>query len=189
MTFVFRTAMVDVNSKKLPTSTFWIFFLFVMYISKSFTTPNLIENVYSINSIWLWTTLNVIMTSSHTYLKIRYLLTPLIQGIRSFSNPLIKKIPQLNILFSWRSNKNCCSFCIKSPIFSKTKRRAPISESTAKKVLRGILAFDFSAHVPNIFIIGTEGGLVIQCNTLGAQPLKGTYTNFTNRLCSILLSR
>lgn len=38
---------------------------------------------------------------------------------------------------------------------------------------RGVVCFDFSRHTPDVFIAGLEGGLVVQCSTLGASQLKG----------------
>lgn len=48
-----------------------------------------------------------------------------------------------------------------------------MSDPISKKINRGILTFDFSDRTSNMFVVGIEGGLVVQCSTLGAQPFKG----------------
>lgn len=53
-------------------------------------------------------------------------------------------------------------------------RSSNASEELARKVVRGILSFDFSTYVPDLFIVGVEGGLVVQCSMLGVNQLKGS---------------
>ncbi|GJQ88153.1 hypothetical protein Trydic_g13155 [Trypoxylus dichotomus] len=61
---------------------------------------------------------------------------------------------------------------VKSPLLLKKSRPYLQSEEISKKVVRGINTFDFSPYFPEIFIVGAEGGLVIQCSLLGTVRLK-----------------
>lgn len=56
---------------------------------------------------------------------------------------------------------------IKSQLLPKT------TEETVKKVVRGVTCFDFSVHLPEMFVVGAEGGLVVQCSLLGTRKLQG----------------
>lgn len=40
-------------------------------------------------------------------------------------------------------------------------------------VERGVVCYDFSRFSTDIFVVGLEGGYVVQCSTLGASELKG----------------
>lgn len=48
-----------------------------------------------------------------------------------------------------------------------------IGNSYITNVERGVVCFDFSKHNPDIFVVGLEGGLVVQCSTLSPNELKG----------------
>lgn len=56
---------------------------------------------------------------------------------------------------------------------AKIQRSTGLPEEISKKVVRGILSFDFSKYVPDMFIVGVEGGLIVQCSMLGTTALKG----------------
>ncbi|KAJ8984705.1 hypothetical protein NQ317_004966 [Molorchus minor] len=64
---------------------------------------------------------------------------------------------------------------IKVPLFSAIKQRELEGETAfSKGDSRGIICFDFSRHVPDLFVVGAEGGLVVQCSVLGTSTLKGS---------------
>lgn len=50
------------------------------------------------------------------------------------------------------------------------------------KAVRGIICFDFSRYVSDMFVVGVEGGLVVQCSMLGTNSLLG------NRYSSIFVA-
>jgi len=39
-----------------------------------------------------------------------------------------------------------------------------------------VVCFDFSTHLPDVFIVGLEGGLVVRCSVLGATKTKSKLT-------------
>nr|CAI5855491.1 unnamed protein product [Callosobruchus analis] len=59
------------------------------------------------------------------------------------------------------------SYKIKIPLFGAVK-------NASEKLIQGIVAFDFSPHSPELFVVGLEGGCIAQCSTLGAFELKGS---------------
>ncbi|VEN39509.1 unnamed protein product [Callosobruchus maculatus] len=59
------------------------------------------------------------------------------------------------------------SYKIKIPLFGAVK-------SDSEKIIQGIVAFDFSPHSPELFVVGLEGGCIAHCSTLGAFELKGS---------------
>ncbi|KAJ8920509.1 hypothetical protein NQ315_005378 [Exocentrus adspersus] len=63
---------------------------------------------------------------------------------------------------------------IKPPVLGTIRRNTDIPEHIEKKVNRGIVCFDFSKQLPDVFVVGIEGGLVVQCSVLGATELKGS---------------
>ncbi|XP_071051464.1 cytoplasmic dynein 2 intermediate chain 2-like isoform X1 [Onthophagus taurus] len=63
---------------------------------------------------------------------------------------------------------------IKSPILPKSPRLLQVPEEIAKKIERGVITFDFSPYIRDMFIVGVEGGLLVQCSLLGTVPLKGS---------------
>lgn len=50
----------------------------------------------------------------------------------------------------------------------------PTSTVITNKISRGIIAFDFSTYAPQTFVVGAEGGLVVQCSVLGCNRLLGS---------------
>lgn len=62
---------------------------------------------------------------------------------------------------------------MKIPLFHEREPNEKISENDFN-VDQGVVCFDFSRHNPQIFVAGLEGGLVVQCSTLGATQLIGT---------------
>ncbi|RZC40461.1 WD repeat-containing protein 34-like [Asbolus verrucosus] len=61
---------------------------------------------------------------------------------------------------------------VRSPLFPKSNSDTSLEE-TIKKVIRGVTCFDFSKHVAEMFVVGAEGGMVVQCSLLGAKKLQG----------------
>ncbi|XP_018580092.1 WD repeat-containing protein 34-like isoform X2 [Anoplophora glabripennis] len=62
---------------------------------------------------------------------------------------------------------------VKPPILGNVHRNVETPEHVEKKGGRGVVCFDFSRHVADLFVVGIEGGLMVQCSVLGATPLKG----------------
>lgn len=62
---------------------------------------------------------------------------------------------------------------VKPPILGSLHRITETPEHVEKKGNRGIVCFDFSKHVPDLFVVGIEGGLMVQCSVLGATELRG----------------
>ncbi|XP_063926225.1 cytoplasmic dynein 2 intermediate chain 2-like isoform X2 [Zophobas morio] len=60
---------------------------------------------------------------------------------------------------------------IRSPLFPKPSELS--SEEAVKKATRAITCFNFSVHSPEMFVVGTEGGWVVQCSLLGTKKLPG----------------
>jgi hypothetical protein len=60
---------------------------------------------------------------------------------------------------------------IRSRLLPKQNENSP--EETIKKVVRGVTCFDFSTHAQEMFVVGAEGGLVVQCSLLGTRKLPG----------------
>ncbi|XP_060520299.1 cytoplasmic dynein 2 intermediate chain 2-like [Cylas formicarius] len=63
-------------------------------------------------------------------------------------------------------------FKIKTPILGKINQTTEVAQNLLGRDL-GVVCFDFSTHVPDIFVVAMEGGLIVQCSLLGATPLKG----------------
>ncbi|KAF5290878.1 hypothetical protein FQA39_LY14558 [Lamprigera yunnana] len=63
---------------------------------------------------------------------------------------------------------------IKSPVLAKIQRSTAIQEEITKKVVRGILSFDFSTYIRESFVAAVEGGLLALCSVFGANSLKGS---------------
>lgn len=57
---------------------------------------------------------------------------------------------------------------IRPPRFPKAEDE---TSTDGDKLTRAITSFDFSKHNPEIFIVGAEGGMIIQCSILGAAKL------------------
>lgn len=66
---------------------------------------------------------------------------------------------------------------IKSPLLQHVKRNKPLAQEIEDKVARGIIAFDFSRFVPDRFVVGVEGGLVVECSLSNPNKLKGIQYN------------
>ncbi|KAF5270375.1 hypothetical protein FQR65_LT05563 [Abscondita terminalis] len=63
---------------------------------------------------------------------------------------------------------------IKSPVLARIQRSSAVHEEIAKKVIRGIMTFDFSPYARELFVAGVEGGILVLCSVLGANKLKGS---------------
>ncbi|CAG9857945.1 unnamed protein product [Phyllotreta striolata] len=68
---------------------------------------------------------------------------------------------------------------IKPPLLNNGNvRKAEESEEYPRNVVmkdtNGVVCFDFSKHFPDTFLVGLEGGFVVQCSLLGATELKGS---------------
>lgn len=50
----------------------------------------------------------------------------------------------------------------------KSKKKQNVVENVV-----GVTCFAFSKHLPDMFVVGTEGGLVVQCSTSNPTKLKG----------------
>lgn len=68
-------------------------------------------------------------------------------------------------------------YVVKPPVFAKVTRASSSPDQVDKKAFRGIICFDFSVHIPDMFIVGVEGGLIVQCALSGANTLRGNYIN------------
>ncbi|KAK5650559.1 hypothetical protein RI129_001588 [Pyrocoelia pectoralis] len=62
---------------------------------------------------------------------------------------------------------------IKSPVLARSLKAKNSADEISKKVVRGILSFDFSTYSHELFVAGVEGGLLVLCSSLGANKLKG----------------
>ncbi|CAH1975658.1 unnamed protein product [Acanthoscelides obtectus] len=63
------------------------------------------------------------------------------------------------------------SFKIKIPLFGAATKNTDVRSATEKNI-QGIVAFDFSHHSPEMFVVALEGGCIARCSTLGAFELK-----------------
>ncbi|KAJ8943703.1 hypothetical protein NQ314_009676, partial [Rhamnusium bicolor] len=61
---------------------------------------------------------------------------------------------------------------IKSPVLGSICRKTETPEYIEQKSSRGIICFDFSKQIADLFVVGVEGGLVVQCSVLGTSELK-----------------
>lgn len=50
-----------------------------------------------------------------------------------------------------------------------------LSKALLDKGQLGVVGFDFSKNIPDLFIVALEGGLIVRCSMLGATQLKGTH--------------
>ncbi|KAL1516873.1 hypothetical protein ABEB36_000711 [Hypothenemus hampei] len=62
---------------------------------------------------------------------------------------------------------------IKSPVLARINKSVEVSKTVFDRGDLGILGFDFSKHIPDIFLVAMEGGLVVRCSTLGVIKIKG----------------
>lgn len=67
-----------------------------------------------------------------------------------------------------------CRYKIKAPLLGRVSRSEPTSPEITNKICRGIITFDFSPYIPQTFVIGAEGGLVVQCSVVGCNHLLGS---------------
>ncbi|CAG9761581.1 unnamed protein product [Ceutorhynchus assimilis] len=63
-------------------------------------------------------------------------------------------------------------FKIKTPIFGKIDDTMEVPKSLIDKGDLGIVCFDFSLHVPDMFVVALEGGLIARCSLLGLTKIK-----------------
>ncbi|XP_050512216.1 cytoplasmic dynein 2 intermediate chain 2-like [Diabrotica virgifera virgifera] len=63
---------------------------------------------------------------------------------------------------------------IKPPLLNNVHRNNDSPINVLNKNPNGISCFDFSKHVPDMFLVGLEGGHIVQCSLLGATELKGS---------------
>lgn len=75
---------------------------------------------------------------------------------------------------------------IRIPLFGKIKRETPVSDEVARKTFRGIVAFDFSKHILDMFLVALEGGVIVQCSMSGATELKGIPKNYNLKTVTII---
>ncbi|XP_056632887.1 cytoplasmic dynein 2 intermediate chain 2-like isoform X1 [Diorhabda sublineata] len=82
------------------------------------------------------------------------------------------------LLKVWKYNATECDlklytrYKVKPPLLNSSQR---INESPniINKSSSSIICFDFSKHIPDMFVVGLEGGHIVQCSLLGATELKG----------------
>lgn len=53
-------------------------------------------------------------------------------------------------------------------------RETDVPEEISSKAIRGVICFDFSPYISEMFVVGVEGGLIVQCSMLGTHELKGS---------------
>lgn len=46
------------------------------------------------------------------------------------------------------------------------------TEEIIKNAVKGVITFDFCKQDPSTFLVGAEGGLIVECSTLGATRIK-----------------
>ncbi|XP_030758051.1 WD repeat-containing protein 34-like [Sitophilus oryzae] len=68
-------------------------------------------------------------------------------------------------------------FKIKPPIFGKLNHSTTVPISLTSKEDLGIICFNFSKHIPDLFIVALEGGLIARCSVLGSTKIKGPDKN------------
>ncbi|KAL3280215.1 hypothetical protein HHI36_017715 [Cryptolaemus montrouzieri] len=79
----------------------------------------------------------------------------------------------------WRFNSSytCANiyerYKIKAPLMTERKHAKTRKTSVRNENGVGVTCFDFSKHLPDMFVVGTEGGLVVQCSTSKPTKLKG----------------
>ncbi|XP_044761503.1 cytoplasmic dynein 2 intermediate chain 2-like [Coccinella septempunctata] len=79
----------------------------------------------------------------------------------------------------WRFNNSysCANvynrYRIKPPLIAKSKVTKSKNDAKTSDHGVGITCFDFSKHLPDMFVVGTEGGLIIQCSTSKPNKIKG----------------
>lgn len=61
------------------------------------------------------------------------------------------------------------SYRVKGPILTMQEKKMTDSKTQA------IVCFDFSKHLPDIFVICLEDGSIIQCSMSGANEMKGNF--------------
>lgn len=69
---------------------------------------------------------------------------------------------------------------IKPPVLGRINQSTEISQMVLEKDDLGVVCFDFSTHLPDVFIVGLEGGLVVRCSVLGATQTKSTQLSSGN---------
>ncbi|XP_066147909.1 cytoplasmic dynein 2 intermediate chain 2-like [Euwallacea fornicatus] len=62
---------------------------------------------------------------------------------------------------------------IKTPILAKINQSTEVHQSVLDKGDLGVVGFDFSKHIPDMFLVALEGGLIVRCSVLGATEIKG----------------
>ncbi|XP_019755719.1 cytoplasmic dynein 2 intermediate chain 2-like [Dendroctonus ponderosae] len=68
------------------------------------------------------------------------------------------------------------TYKIKTPVLAKMNQTTEVSEALLDKGQLGLVGFDFSKNIPDLFIVALEGGLIVRCTMLGTTQLKGTAT-------------
>ncbi|XP_064212357.1 cytoplasmic dynein 2 intermediate chain 2 isoform X1 [Tribolium castaneum] len=97
--------------------------------------------------------------------------------INSAKNVLLASSGLDGLLSIWNFSLNESALTIKERHQIRSQLMPKNSESqeeTVKKIARGVTCFDFSKYSPEIFVIGGEGGLVVQCSLLGSRKLQGS---------------
>ncbi|KAK9878697.1 hypothetical protein WA026_023397 [Henosepilachna vigintioctopunctata] len=103
------------------------------------------------------------MTLDHVTMDIVFLVTGCLDGT----------------ITMWRFNNSytCANvyekYKIKPPVMSRIKRSKSRRSANSVEIGVGVTCFEFSRHLPDMFVVGTEGGLVIQCSTSKPIKLKG----------------
>ncbi|XP_076264796.1 cytoplasmic dynein 2 intermediate chain 2-like isoform X2 [Rhynchophorus ferrugineus] len=70
-------------------------------------------------------------------------------------------------------------FKIKPPIFGKFSTSINASKELANYRDIGVICFDFSKHIPDLFVLALEGGLIAKCSLLGGTKIKGPDKNIS----------
>ncbi|KAG5873372.1 hypothetical protein JTB14_022975 [Gonioctena quinquepunctata] len=63
---------------------------------------------------------------------------------------------------------------IKTPLLSSVRRNTESPDNLSGKSVRGVTCFDFSKRVQDMFLVGLEGGQIVQCSVLGTSELRGS---------------
>lgn len=64
---------------------------------------------------------------------------------------------------------------IKSPLLQHVRSAKNTPTEIVDKVERGVIAFDFSRFLLDMFVVAAEGGLVVQCSLSDPNKLKGCF--------------
>ncbi|CAH0553944.1 unnamed protein product [Brassicogethes aeneus] len=102
-----------------------------------------------------------------------------IPDIISTKNYLLASSSIDGFLKVWTYDYTTSNLAIKSnykfklPIFGNIKRDTPTPKEISQKVWRGVVAFDFSKFLSDIFLVALEGGLIVECAMSAATEIKG----------------